>query len=919
VKKETKWPNGQVHTVESEQFANALMLFYEKVKPSPLPTDEADKEEKDEGANRRKLADQNFRKTSGYDAFEPDVKRSNATHKWQTFLFDSEFQIFLKGLLGLCRLSRSQKDRIQFNKSSDGSLSWQSSILDMLLAFFLDVLLYSGDKASLGTWTSMLCDTLSFDQESSKHFVLKLARRTYTVSANWLRTYIAECPDQDSRLAAVRIFAVAIRSCAAIPDEEATLVKWIQAWQEQLNSYKDLLGKAPLPSCLKDSWQILEDYRTLGTPRSSIIGTIISHINKLLDVAPRTWRYNSELCALIRDIANGENEAGGSALRSALNESHVPSRLICLVARDKASSALRISFPGPSMSFETADSQARPETNASSHLLPMSSSHMMANDIHNRGPSSGVPVASDFLTLFEALVTIIGMKGLIMAPIVFEAAEHPRGRSGYVLTEEASNALSMIYQESCSSSGAGMSQQDIERYLQICGLDSSSVPTQKILDILTKYPSTNGDSSRSGAFHLSLEGFLAYYRDTAQTNEARVRSDLHTFGFRPDLSRRVLEARIDTVDGQPSLRPTVESVCLDVSTFFSSGEMFEDLGALALYGLNNFDVHAYAYLASEPLAEYLLAMTSIDRDTTGLITNTQRAIYRAPSAWAGNETWAAATMIFRVLVCLHDSYQQGRIARIMENTRGDMNDQGIGLLQACKVLLGSRSNQNYSNEMQYAYERYIELMRELMTLKPVASWLTENRALWSWLERDLVAIEEAQPQRRSDYSGRREGVMMDNPRSDSDMHGVPDSEDDDDDDDSRMYDDGHRFRDEKIVISGAGLDAINGIYHRDGEFDGVGKYTRKGTWKGMEEAFSLFRCNVSNNTSHWYISIVPVGVQPGTNTDIDFYSAPVNPQNPNLPPIHGWTKANEGIPPSPVVEVRHDDENEEQQRMRGMA
>ena len=221
--------------------------------------------------------------------------------------------------------------------------------------------------------------------------------------------------------------------------------------------------------------------------------------------------------------------------------------------------------------------------------------------------------------------------------------------------------------------------------------------------------------------------------------------------------------------------------------------------------------------------------------------------------------------------------------------------------------------------MQYAFERYIELMRELMTLKPVASWLTENRALWSWLERDLVAIEEAQPQRRGDYSGRREGVMMDNPRSDSDMHGVPDSEDDDDDDDSRMYDDGHRFRDEKIVISGAGLDAINGIYYRDGEFDGVGKYTRKGIWKGMEETFSLFRCNVSNNTSHWYISIVPVGVQPGTNTDIDFYSAPVNPQTPNLPPIHGWTKANEGIPPSPVVEVRDDDENEEQQRGRSMA
>ena len=30
VKKESKWPNGQLHTVESEQFANALMVFTKK-------------------------------------------------------------------------------------------------------------------------------------------------------------------------------------------------------------------------------------------------------------------------------------------------------------------------------------------------------------------------------------------------------------------------------------------------------------------------------------------------------------------------------------------------------------------------------------------------------------------------------------------------------------------------------------------------------------------------------------------------------------------------------------------------------------------------------------------------------------------------------------------------------------------------
>lgn len=901
VKKETKWPNGQVHTVESEQFANALMLFYEKVRRTELPEEEQKKEKKEEEdkeAVKQKLADMKVAKTSGFETFEPDVRRSNATHKWQTFLFDSEFQTFLKGLLGLCRLSRNQKDRAQASQSSDGAMSWQATIVDMLISFFLDVLLYSADKSSLNAWVSMLSDTLMSDQESARHFVRKLAEKTQTVSANWLRTYVAECPEPESRAAAVRIFAAALRSCASIEDEQAALIRWTQAWKEQLLAFKSKLGQIALPTTLQGSWKVYEDVRTLGTPRSSSIGVIISYINVLLESAPRTWRYNSELCMLVRDIAMAASKRGGAVIRAALNETHVPGRMLCLVIRDKAPPPMRTSFPGASMSYEVVDSQARQETNPSSHLMPMGSTQMMNNDMNNRGPSGGAPVASDFLTLFEALGIINGMEGLILSPIVVETTEQSRGRTNVVLTERASNALGTIFQESSSSGGAGMSQQDIEAYLHRCGLNSASVPTQKILDILTKYPSTNGNGSRSGGFSLSLEGFLAYYRDTAQTNETRVRSDLHTFGYRPDLSRRSKEARLAVVEGRTSLRSTVESVAHDVSNALMEGEETEYLSELALLGLDVFELHAYAYSSSEPLAEYLLASTSVDRDAFTLVTNTQRAICRAPTAWAGNEIWAAATMIFRVLVSIQDSYQQERVALIMENSRSGMpNDQDIGLLHSAKALAASRANQNYSNDVQYSYERYVEMLKDLMKLSPVETWMTEHRSLWSWMERDLVASEEGPSQRRGDYSGRREG---DNPRSDTDMQGIHDSEDSADEDDSRMYDD---VLAEKVIVHGAGLDVINGVYVRNGFFDSVGKYVKKGTWKGVEETFSLFRCNVSNNTQHWYISIVPVGVQPGTNTDIDFYSAPVSHQNPEHPPAQGWNSANEGVSPAPMVQI----------------
>lgn len=919
VKKETKWPNGQVQTVESEQFANALMLFYEKVKPTDLPDEGKEKEEnEDKEVARQRLADTKVSKTTGFDAFEPDVRRSNATHKWQTFLFDSEFQTFLKGLLGLCRLSRNQLDRssgtdLSNNFDRSHSTSRQARIVDMLVSFFFNVLLYASDKSSLNVWVSMLTETLSADQESAKNLVKNLAERAGTISANWLRTYVADCPEPESRIAAVRIFAAAIRSCASIEAEEVKLRRWINAWKEQLDSLKGKLGKMPFPSALEDSWQVHEGIETLDSQSTSSIGAILSFINVLLEVAPRTWRYNSELCMLIRDIAIAHEKSGGETLRSALNVIEVPGRLICLVIRDKARSSLRASFPGASMSFDLADSQVRPETNPSAHLLPITSTQMINNDMNQRSPSGGVPVASDFLTLFEALCAMIGMKSLILAPLVFETTEQSRGRAIVSLTENASNALATIYKESCSSIASGMSQQDIEAYLHCCGLDSSSVPTQKILDILTKYPSTKGSGARNGTFYLGLEGFLTYYRDTAQTNEARVRTDLHTFGYRPDLTRRPKETRIQVVDGSQTVRSPVESVAADFT--FQRKSQSSNLGELALIGLDSFDLHAYAYNASEALAEYLVASTLLNREKSSLITNTQKAIYRAPTAWAGNEMWEAATMIFRVIACIEDSYQQERIACIMENPRNDMlNNQDIGLLEAARALSTSRPNQNYSNDMQYAYEKYFDLIKELMKLKPVATWMSENRTLWSWMERDLIANDEGSSQRRGDFSGLREGIVGENTRSDNDMQGVQDSEDDDDDDDSRMYDDALRC--DKILVDGAGLGVINGVFKREGIFEGAGKFVKKGIWKGTEETFSMFRCNVSNNTKHWYISIVPKGVQPGTNTDIDFYSAPVSRHTPDLPPSTGWTKANEGMQPCPVIQIKDDEESEELHRGR---
>jgi hypothetical protein len=147
---------------------------------------------------------------------------------------------------------------------------------------------------------------------------------------------------------------------------------------------------------------------------------------------------------------------------------------------------------------------------------------MGASDRNSRSAVSGSPDGLDFLTLFEAFGSLLGVKGSMLAPL-YEAEETVRGRQRIVLTKRAADALTLIFQESCSMPEAGMGQREIELYLKRTRVDSASVSPQKIIDILAKY--TAEGSGSKGSNLLSVDGFLAYYRDTAQSNESRVRRE----------------------------------------------------------------------------------------------------------------------------------------------------------------------------------------------------------------------------------------------------------------------------------------------------------------------------------------------------------------------------------------------------------
>jgi len=888
VKKETKWPNGQVHAVESEQFANALMLFYEKVKITEHSSPSSEKED------IRKAELEKIDMTTGYNVFEPDVRRSNATHKWQSFLFNQDFQTFLRSLLHLCRMSdlgSNQSMNISGNSELSGKEKrspWRKKVIEMLVTFMFDILLYSNERLDLMDWISSLEEILTDDRECAQALTLKIASKAKSVSGNWLRTYLLDCPDQYARFASIRIFTATLRSCLSISEEQEKLRGWIEAWKRQISQIDSSNNTIP---CLLSG--VFEEYENVQSPSVSIIGTVLSNLNVLIDISPRYWRLGQELFAFIRDLSFTNPNSWGSLLREAIIGCLIPARMICFVNRQRSPPLLRSAFPGASVSMETAESQAKPEQ--AQHFMSMNG-------------NQGMNAPEIYTPLFESLGSLLGIQGLQQAALIMEKVD-PRVRKRLVLTDKALAALTKIFEESCTGSLQGMGQREIENYLHKCGHDN--VAPQRIIDIMAKYNSMSyGGNGSKGVNYINLVGFLGYYKDTAQREDMMVRNDLYLHGFRSDLSRRPAEMRFASLDGRGGdMLKSCESIARDVESHFKVID--PTLGKFADEGLSTF--HFYCTLmsnSSEQLAEYMLAAAFHRKNADDLIFSTLKEISRAPQGWQGGDILSAAVTILNALASIDDDFQDDRINLIMQCSRKTPGDHPIGLMKASITFhnLRQRPSGSYSHELIDAYERYIGILKQMILVQSVCSWMEDNRNAWTSLERDLF---EPPPhpghgQSRGDYSGRRDnddvGAHYDpNHHSDSDVIPGMNESEDDDDEDSRFDSVPEPSEVLNIMVSKAGNTDVNGLYERDGHCEGVGKYSRYGIFNGKQCKFSLFKCNVSNNTQHWYISVVPGGREPGTVQDTDFYSASVTAEYENLPPPGGWNNCKEGINPPPTL------------------
>eukprot|EP00814_Leptocylindrus_danicus_P009486 CAMPEP_0116046932 /NCGR_PEP_ID=MMETSP0321-20121206/28569_1 /TAXON_ID=163516 /ORGANISM="Leptocylindrus danicus var. danicus, Strain B650" /LENGTH=3883 /DNA_ID=CAMNT_0003528673 /DNA_START=195 /DNA_END=11846 /DNA_ORIENTATION=+ len=989
VKKETKWPNGQVTTTETEQFANALMLFYEKVTPAVTPKSAADEEKKDAAADNSNSNDDamdteesttatkegeeeekgepaldlsTVEMVSGYEAFMPDVDKTNATHSWHAFLLDAEFQLFVKKLLTLCSNSPSSLSSAT-NASSGGdgdamdivsspgststmstskpmtpavtsaptiashSSTWQSSIFHMATHYYFDILLHThsgtqADARTLHDWTHALQLTLHTQPvyafwllRHSLGFVVRdddsatthmMDDQGMPRTGNWWRVYYLECPEYHARVCAHKVLYSAL-VCAmthvfansdAYSEELAELERFASNCAQHYSSISndgdddddDPEGESSKTTTLQIN---LNEVKT-----KSIIGTALQTICSLLDMAPRRWPFSSELCTLLSNMTRYKYKSATSTVsvnslslspkshvRQVLTALQMPARIVALMIRECAPSMLQRTFQALCLSSEHAETLSRgictclsaaASSNNNdamnvSNALPLLSGNSNQNTSptvnvnvnHHHGSNLGGHHGSecmfshspaDYLHLLEALCGLLNISGHEAAALVYYSATNTdnntasssssssstlnNGKIPPKLTPECKAALTVIFHEFTSSTSSsrfasssssstsaststsatrGMSQSDIAKYLERCGMEN--VPPQKISSILNKYPTVPSSSSASGTNNnsmnvngstvnvgtvnmntakgkrLSLEGFLMYYRDTAGTNDAQVRSDLHTFGFRRDLTRRPEHIRLKTVtplqpssgsgsnnnseeannnDSQQQQRPrdNLESIALDVHS--NSGQSSKEgsvvLNALTTSALNSYGLYSIAYNTCESLAAYLLATVAImncnnqggggeECTCNSIIIEALCALSRAPTNWAGSETLSTCLMIFKVLLGIPDQYQQQRIALVMEasyetisSNKPDKKNVQVGLLVASKELstrgssssssgsAGSNNNSRFAVSSEYrsadAVDRYIGILIELYSQNAaVKKWMDERQASWAWIQR----------------------------------------------------------------------------------------------------------------------------------------------------------------------------------------
>lgn len=108
------------------------------------------------------------------------------------------------------------------------------------------------------------------------------------------------------------------------------------------------------------------------------------------------------------------------------------------------------------------------------------------------------------------------------------------------------------------------------------------------------------------------------------------------------------------------------------------------------------------------------------------------------------------------------------------------------------------------------------------------------------------------------------------------------------------------------MVSGAGCEAVNGIYQFERMYDNMPLFSRDTRWGHEIKRISLYRCKMETSGYRWYLSVLHDPLRPGRQ-DIDFYYAISDEsymQTEFLPPANGWLSCQDAYEPAPFLTIR---------------
>ena len=920
-KKESKWPNGTVNMVESERYANALMLFYEKVEGESGDDDakadnsnevkEEEKEKEEKGKGKAEVEEESHfaRKecNTGREAYMDIVQKDNDTHIRYSYLFDGELHTFLRSIVSLSLNGGTEK-------------AWGLEVLTTSLTFFFNVYLHgTAAGKSLKAWTEVLVSALNKSEEGCVWFCSELAERCRKLSGNWLKQVVSDCMDSATRESGLRVISAGLMGCIQKSNtEKSKLAKWTASWKKQTNSHMMRIDDAgAMPTTLLGHFSQFEN---LEEATGSSVGVVLGYINQLLEEFVMYFKDGVEFLDFVGFLTKVED------IRVALTACHTVARLSCFLLRKDAHGALRDAYPGSCLGTDAVEVMRGGGVGGVG-------SHNQALAFGGGGITSvGVDIEGDVnAAILGAIAGCLRVPGCHKEPLLDDVLG--------TLSKAAEEAFSFMF-SICSNGRVGMNMDSIESCMCLCGIDTANVHTYQITSILNKYETVN--DSR-GDKCLTLRGFLKYHRDTAINSEDQIRNDLNTFGYRRDLTRRDA-VQVKAIEGSSRLVVNVgiaEAAALDVG----SAELFQQssLGDLDEIVLNEPLFWKQCFNIDQGLAASCLACAFVGRVSTDLTNKLLSGLLQSLGQWNFTDEARICGIMLCVLANIRDDFQKMRLETICQS-KVEVKGTEVGLFMAAREFAMNPSKYQLVRGEQTPAYTYLNFIKRLRESKAVVDWMGEDDrpASWKWMEKWLkegrsTSTSASTSTSSTSSSSSNNNNNNNNKNSNDDDDDENDDYDDDDDDNGNSSSGNHKNNNNNgdrvsgsrpisgsasgnainedfdsdgledlgvVEVSGAGVEGLNGRYGFSGFHDKVGKWTMEASINGHTCTSCVFRCELEDRSRRWFISIIPRGRDPGTKDDRDYYTCNYNGEG-FYAPVQGWLPITEeggiGAEPGPLV------------------